>query len=66
MDGEFIKMKCEAVLSKDFMRVARDRHDGVCRRRVIFKIYGQNLCSIHAAMKSLKILNSRGELLEII
>lgn len=47
-------MRCEAFLSKDYLRARRGlEHDGRCRRVVDFEIGGEQLCCEHASLRAL-------------
>jgi hypothetical protein len=42
--------RCEAVLSKDFLRTRPEGRDNRCRRGADFNIAGKNLCREHASL----------------
>ena len=52
-------MRCEGVVSKNFLRVNPDR-ETQCRRIADFCVEGKNLCAEHTSMRLLEQANRAG------
>jgi hypothetical protein len=53
-------MRCEAGLSKDFLRSTDPERENRCRRHAGYRIDGNNLCAEHASLILLRQAEAAG------
>lgn len=51
-----IRIKCQANLSKDFLRTIKDQDRKFCKRNSEYKINNKCLCRMHASLLALQLL----------